>query len=367
MSEKSFFWNDQNGDKLYDSADWALFFALFIGNGVFAKNFSQALSVVPAQGLSIAMSAGNAFIDGRGYTNGPEPLVRNLSTASPNLSRIDRLVLRWSINDRFIRAFIKEGSYASNPQAPAIQRDDNIKEYVIADILVRAGAISITQSDITDQRLNGALCGIVTGLVEGIDFTSALAQFNEQFYTWFNEVKDALDGDTAGNLLGFIKDLQDTTKALQEAVKRNIITLSSTAAQALVANTLTDISILGNPNIVGTGLTYDRYNATSPYGIKVGAGISKIKLSGLFTIVGVNAGAGVTGFASFSLVKNRGGVYTTIASAYNVYPATTTAWHSAGGISPFLVDVQAGDIIFMRGNSSHATNTAGAVLTAEAV
>ncbi len=80
---------------------------------------------------------------------------------------------------------------------------------------VNKGAISITQANITDLRLDKNLCGIVHGTVDQIDVTTLFNQystrfkiksekFEKEFEDWLKTLKDVLGEDTAGNLLNLI-------------------------------------------------------------------------------------------------------------------------------------------------------------------
>lgn len=76
-----------------------------------------------------------------------------------------------------IEIVLKKDSQASLPTAPAIQRDAEAYELVIADVLINAGTTQINQGLITNQRLNKNLCGIVHGVVDQVDTTSIFNQY----------------------------------------------------------------------------------------------------------------------------------------------------------------------------------------------
>ncbi|WP_416175983.1 hypothetical protein [Clostridium sp.] len=118
-------------------------------------------------------------------------LILPIDVADGVLNRIDRIVLRLDIEGRAINAVVKKGTFASSPVAPDLQRDADAYELGIADILVSAGAVSVTQANITDLRLNNELCGIVHGTVEQVDTTTL---FN-QYLTWLQEKKTQYDND----------------------------------------------------------------------------------------------------------------------------------------------------------------------------
>lgn len=195
--EKSSFFNaviDQNGtpDRSYLAEDFARYFASFIGNGVFPNPSSQLQVVAVDNNMQIRIRQGKAWINGYFYEN-TDYYIFKLDPADGVLNRIDRVVLRLDFLERKIKAVVKKGKYGSTPVASALQRDADAYEIALADIYVRAGAISITQSDITDLRLNSNVCGIVHGVVDQVDTT---AIFN-QFQSWYSQTKETYDKDIA--------------------------------------------------------------------------------------------------------------------------------------------------------------------------
>ena len=119
-----------------------------------------------------------------------------------------------------------KGGYSSEPVAHVPVRQDSVYQLVIAQIRVNAGAVKISQLDITDTRSDKELCGIVAGAVDQIDFSQIQAQFDaymvnyaehiadytEQmqadFDVWFDNIKNQLSQDAAGNLQAQIDDLE---------------------------------------------------------------------------------------------------------------------------------------------------------------
>ncbi|MCM1224965.1 MAG: hypothetical protein NC548_61995, partial [Lachnospiraceae bacterium] len=156
-----------------------------------------------------------------------------LDTADGALPRIDRIVIRNDYKARDTYSTVLKGAYSAQPQAPALTRNADAYEIAVADVLVAKGAVSITQADIRDTRLNTELCGIVTGLVQQADTTAIFNQFeayleefkaqyiadivdwtsseesgmteweNTQkaaFLAWVEEIKQILNESVAGNL-----------------------------------------------------------------------------------------------------------------------------------------------------------------------
>ena len=127
---------DGEYDRVYKAEDWAWYFATFIANGIFPKP-SDGLQVVAYSGMEIRVNAGYAFINGYAFRN-PATLSVILDTAEGALNRVTR----------------------------------------------------IQTQNITDQRFNSAVCGIVTGTVEEIDASVLTKQFTDFFNTYSAAVLD---------------------------------------------------------------------------------------------------------------------------------------------------------------------------------
>lgn len=239
MAVRSGFFNSINGDRIYSATHWAEYFATFIGNGVF-PNPSSNLQIASNNNMTISVKAGKGWINGYILINDSDYLL-DITPADGALNRIDRIIMRYDTVDREIRLEVKQGTFATNPTAPVLQRDADAFELALADIRVNAGAISISQANITDTRLNGDLCGIVHGVVDQVDTTTLFNQYqswiaqeklrfendvdgwmaNEQddfetweqqqkndFDMWFANIQDILDGNVAANLQNQITQLQ---------------------------------------------------------------------------------------------------------------------------------------------------------------
>lgn len=260
MAEKSSFFNSVSGDRKYKAEDWASYFGTLIGNGVF-PNPATNLQVVPgASGLTVTVHAGKAWINGYYYYNTGD-LTLTLPTPDGSKKRIDRIVVRWSLSDRKISAAVKSGTAATNPSAAVLQRDSDVYELAIADVLVGVAATSITSASITDRRYDSSLCGVVTGTVQQIDTSAFDAQVQNflddseaEFTTWLNGIKEVLDESTAGNLLNLINTHKadtnnphqvtaaqigaPTTSAMQTALNGKANTTHNQGANTITAGTL---------------------------------------------------------------------------------------------------------------------------------
>lgn len=229
MAIKSGFFNSVNGDRKYNANRFAEYFATFIGNGVF-PNPSDNLQVVANDDMTVTVKAGKAWINGYIIIN-DDDYILDIEPADGVLSRIDRIVARYGVVDREIRLEARQGNFASSPVAPTLQRDADAYELGIANILVSNGVISISQSNITDLRLNTELCGIVHGTVDQVDTTSIFNQYqawfnsitdgteqqiadwqqqqHDDFMIWFQSIQDILEGDVPANLASRITSLEN--------------------------------------------------------------------------------------------------------------------------------------------------------------
>lgn len=168
-------------DRVYLAEQFAAYFASFVGNGVFGKSMQKLEVLAPStSNMSVKVLSGEAWINGWWYRN-TEEYALPLDIADGILNRIDLVVLRWSNQERDMYLTVIKGVPSASPAIPSIRRDADFYDLELAQINVNAGAIGITQSDITDMRLNNNVCGFVTGLIDQVDTTDLFNQFQDYF------------------------------------------------------------------------------------------------------------------------------------------------------------------------------------------
>lgn len=182
---------DGEPDRVYKAEDWAWYFATFLANGVFPKP-SDGLQVVAHNGMEIRVNKGYAFINGYAFRN-PASTGITLATAEGAQNRIDRVVVRWDLVRRDIYLTVLKGLPSIKPVAAALTRNTEIWELALADIYVSKGVTRIQTQNITDQRFNSSICGIVKGTIEEIDASVLTKQFNDFFKTYRTAVTDDFD------------------------------------------------------------------------------------------------------------------------------------------------------------------------------
>lgn len=201
--EKYGFFNDVNDDRVYFSEDFARYFKKYFTNGI----FNNELKITANNDMTITIEPGDANIEGYRYTN-TENLVKNIDNADGSLSRIDNIVLRLDLTNRLISTQVVKGSFSVSPIAPDLVRNATIYDLRLAKITIPAGATNITQSLIEDCRLNSSDCGNVVSTVQQLDSEDIFSQYETIFNDWFENIKNNLSTDQAGNLQNQINDIK---------------------------------------------------------------------------------------------------------------------------------------------------------------
>ena len=165
-------------DREYDSNDLTDYLKRFFTDGVFMEP-STALQILAAStGLAVDLQVGAALINGCSIET--DAAVRfSIGAAHATLPRIDRIVVRWNISERKMEFALKTGTAAATPQAPALTRTEYVHELSLAQIYVGAGASALSQTNITDERLDSTVCGAVVATVQHVDTTTIFKQYQQ--------------------------------------------------------------------------------------------------------------------------------------------------------------------------------------------
>ena len=213
MAFISRFYNSKNGDRTYDAADWAAYFASFISNGVFAEP-ANGCQVAAAGDMKLAVRPGRLWINGY-YSINTADYPLTLPAADENNARYDLVVARLDLTQRNTVLAVVKGTAEAIPTIPALTRTETVYELGLAVITVRAGVESVTQADITDTRMNDDSCGVVKGIIDQISTKDLFAQYNAAFFQWFHGLEDVLDDNTAAKLYVLIQALNNRIQAVE--------------------------------------------------------------------------------------------------------------------------------------------------------
>lgn len=168
----------------FDAADVAAYLA-GLTSGVFSG--AEDFPVTAAGGLTVIVGAGRGWVHPSRFTGYSitkrEADTLTMPLADPSLPRIDRIVMRYDAGARAASLQVLQGTASSTPTAPAISRTELIYDLCLAEITRPAGSTSITTGQITDTRLDEALCGLVRDGVTGIPTDELLAAAKERIAT----------------------------------------------------------------------------------------------------------------------------------------------------------------------------------------
>lgn len=158
-------------------------------SGVFAAAGNAAVAALETPGMAVTVTDGTGWLTDAGgngvvWWNDTEKatgakLILNVDMANAVLDRIDRVIVEWPTTNYVGLPEIKilKGTPANNAAAPALTNSSTVRQISLARVAVRAGITAVTASMITDERLDPAVCGLVTdGLT--VDTTTMQAQFS---------------------------------------------------------------------------------------------------------------------------------------------------------------------------------------------
>ena len=165
----------------FDAADVAAYLA-GLTSGVFSG--AEDFPVTAAGGLKVTVGAGRGWVHPSRFTGYSitkrEADTLTMPLADPSLPRIDCIVMRYNAGARAASLQVLQGTASSTPTAPAISRTELIYDLCLAEITRPAGSTNITTGQITDTRLDEALCGIVRDGVTGIPTEELIASARER-------------------------------------------------------------------------------------------------------------------------------------------------------------------------------------------
>ncbi|MDD6058198.1 MAG: tail fiber domain-containing protein [Clostridiales bacterium] len=243
---------DPDGTPIYDraisSAPMRKLFKELFSDGVL-PNPSTNMQVSAGAGMNIIISPGFAMCNGcMKLEEAQRTLAVQASSAA--YDRIDTVVLRLNDNDseRICDFYIVQGTPAVSPVRPKLTRTESIWELGLADLFITKNSTAVSNQRITDTRYDSTRCGVMSSISQ-FDTTTIYRQIQadlgafragEQaaFMAWFDEMKNQLSEDAAGNLQneidstnGRIGNLSDLTSD----VKTDLVAALNWVAKSLSA------------------------------------------------------------------------------------------------------------------------------------
>lgn len=218
----------------FDAADVAAYLA-GLTSGAFSGD--EDFPVTAAGGLKVTVGAGRGWVHPSRFTGYSitkrEADTLTMPLADPSLPRIDRIVMRYDAGARAASLQVLQGTASSAPTAPVISRTELIYDLCLAEITRPAGSTSISTGQITDTRLDEALCGLVRDGVTGIPTDELLAAAKERIGAL--EEKATSSAAAAKDSAEAAKSSETKSAASEKAAKT-----SETAAKRALQDTETE-------------------------------------------------------------------------------------------------------------------------------
>ena len=184
-------------------------------SGVFgADNNAKVSAVQGAMAVTVSDGTGwmsNSNSDGVVWWNDNEAVNGSklqilVDSADSTLNRIDRVIVEWKTTNYVDYPEIKilKGTTSSNASAPALTNNSTVRQISLARISIPAGTISLTNSLITDERLDTSVCGLVTEKVSvdtsmiNAQVQATLSETQEQSAAVLKSITDELAALEAG-------------------------------------------------------------------------------------------------------------------------------------------------------------------------
>lgn len=239
MSLSSGFYNSLNHDRRYFASEFSRLFDGIIRDGIFSA-IGTCFIVEAYEGLTVNVGIGLAWFN-HSWTYNDAVLPINGIQSEVLLDRIDVLVLESNEEDsvRDNSIFFIKGTPSSNPQRPTLLHTVLVDQRPLCYIYRHAGVDEIRQADIINM-IGTDDCPFVSGILKTISIDQVIPQWRDEldrfmedeearcsvmfevlkesiltnkaaldkwieseeteFTKWFNEIKNQLGADAAGNL-----------------------------------------------------------------------------------------------------------------------------------------------------------------------
>lgn len=192
MSIRSGFFNSTNHDRLYNAEDFSKIFDGIIRDGVFLSE-GDHFNVTARTEMVVRVGTGRSWFLGT-YTVSDEPIDFTVPAAHATLNRIDAIVIDVDKTPavRANNILYLEGTPATDPVPPTFVNTTSHKQYPLCYIQVNVGTASMSQALITN-KVGLEPCPFVTGILDKIDITTLIAQWESQWTQWKNRTVTETD------------------------------------------------------------------------------------------------------------------------------------------------------------------------------
>lgn len=157
MAELSFPFQSGPGAQVTEPL-WSMMARVFAQTGVVKGALGELAVTASGSDMTVSVASGRAVIQGEFYQSDATQK-KTIAPADSTNPRIDRVILRLDWTAKNITLVVLTGTPAANPEPPDLTQNDILSgasqpmwEVSLARVYVPAGATSISQSNITDER-----------------------------------------------------------------------------------------------------------------------------------------------------------------------------------------------------------------------
>lgn len=221
MAVTSGFFNSKNHDRLYDATQFSSFFDGLITDGVY-QSIGDAFMVnaYPDGNSAVLVGTGRAWFN-KTWTVNDTLMLLDLDPPSTLLDRIDAIVLDINRSEavRKNTIIVVKGEYSESPKRPTLIHNDTHDQYPLAYVQIAHGDDAPIEQRYISNMVGTKECPLVAGFLESMDITMFIAQMEDKFNNWFEDLETNLSGDVAANLQNQINQLEeDVAEAAQGAI-----------------------------------------------------------------------------------------------------------------------------------------------------
>lgn len=181
MAITSGFYNALNHDRQYEATQIGSIFDGIIEDGIYETIGQKFMVTASGNGLVVNVGTGRAWFD-HTWTLNDAILPIEMDEAELVLDRIDAVVLEVdaSLSGRTNAVKTVKGTPSSNPVKPTLINTEEVHQYPLAYVSIKAEQTLIEQSDI-ENAVGTSATPFVIGVMEMMDVDALIAQWQTQF------------------------------------------------------------------------------------------------------------------------------------------------------------------------------------------
>lgn len=220
MSVTCGFYNSIDGDRRYNAEQLTSLVDGIIRDGVF-MGIGDALMVSASTGMNVIVGTGRAWFNST-WTHNDSLLPLAVDPAEMILNRIDAVVLEVnrSMDVRENTIKMVKGTPASVPVPPTLIKSELVNQYALAHVYVGAGVTQITAANITN-KVGTDDCPFVTGILQTLNLTALLAQWDGEFHGILNLRDSQLSNLLSSSETQFANMIAGQTSSFNTMINNN--------------------------------------------------------------------------------------------------------------------------------------------------